>query len=238
MKRLGILALVAVAIYVAWAVAYPTYTHRYRLTIEVDTPEGVRSGSSVIEVTRNDARLLRFGGAQYIFKVRGEAVFIDLGAGRNVIGLLAMGAYAQFIDPLISLAIEAYGYDKWDEDAWAGRRPLQGPVELKPPFIPTLVAFSDLSDPKTVRVVYAADVRESAGPRRQPYVAVDRLAEFLGPGVRFERARLEATRDDVTRTIEQKLPWIAQMKSEGFGTRIDGEPGRFRLNVPYFTRAD
>lgn len=240
MKFLAILVAVGVALYLGVTFAFPSYTHRYRLTIEIDTPEGVRSGSSVIEVTRKDARLLRFGGARFTFHVRGEAVFVDLGANRNMIALLATGPDGQNIDQMISLPIEAYGYYKWDDDAWSHRAKMQGLVELNAPLIPTLVTIADVSDPKTAQVIYGFDfqeVREGGGALRHvPRLAVDRFSEKFGPGFRFKRATLEATRDDVTRRIEQKIPWIARMRAQGLESRIDGEPGKFRLNVPYLTR--
>src|SRR5262245_578483 len=74
----------------------PVYTYRYRLTVEVDTPEGLKSGSSVIETTVQDnteswgppeSRMVRS-------RTKGEAVFVDLGSGKHVIALLAMGPTA------------------------------------------------------------------------------------------------------------------------------------------------
>ena len=240
MKLFVILIAVAAALYLGVTLAFPSYTHRYRLTIEIDTPEGVRSGSSVIEVTREDTRWVLIAQGRFQFHVRGEAVFIDLGEGRNVVALLATGPYGQNVDQMVSLPIEAYGHYKWDEQAWAHRAKMRGPIELRPELTPTLVTMTDLSDPKSAQVVYGVDFREiregGGGLRRAPYVAVDRLAEKFGPGVRFKRAILETTDAKVTRIIEQKIPWIAQMKAAGLGSRIDGEPGKFRLNVPYLTR--
>jgi hypothetical protein len=221
-KRLAIFATISGAIYVGMTLAFPTFTHRYRLTIEIDTPDGVRSGSSVIEVVREDYRwmLLPVPGSRYQFRERSEAVFVDLGAGRNVIALLGHGARADNVSQMISLPIEAYGYYKWDENAWAGRLPMQGPVELRPPLVPTLIAFSNLSDPKTAQVVYATEVQRG----RDPTVAIDRFIEIFGPGVRFRRASVEIvpigtwpfnvlgwpralTGDPITRDIENLLPW-------------------------------
>ena len=71
----------------------PTVTYRYRLTIEVETPQGLRSGSSVIETTIRDTTgaVLSTPEARTISsKVRGEAVFVDLGEGRNVVAILAL----------------------------------------------------------------------------------------------------------------------------------------------------
>jgi hypothetical protein len=44
MKFLGILAALAVALYLGVTFAFLSYTHRYRLTIEIDAPRSVRSG--------------------------------------------------------------------------------------------------------------------------------------------------------------------------------------------------
>jgi hypothetical protein len=190
MRKLAIIVAIGVVLYVGIALAFPNYTHRYRLTVEVDTPEGVRSGSSVIEVTRKDFRWLPIRQGQYEFRVRGEAVFVDLGAGRNVIALMAHGPRAENVDQMTSLAIEAYGHYKWNEEAWAGRVKMQGPVELKPPLIPTLVTFSDLSDPKTARVLRS-----------------DNLESVFGPSVRFKRAWIDMTNAPAMTAIKKWLPW-------------------------------
>jgi hypothetical protein len=84
MKALAILAAIVGTISIGIALKYPTYTHRYRLTVEVDTPDGVRSGSSVIEVLRSDMGWFPFSQGLYDFRVHGEAAFVDLGANRNV----------------------------------------------------------------------------------------------------------------------------------------------------------
>jgi hypothetical protein len=74
-----------------WKVNYPTYTYRYRTTVEVEVDGTVHSGSSVIEVGINNQPPI--GSAPpYVAHLRGEAVFVDLGRGRNVIALLAAGA--------------------------------------------------------------------------------------------------------------------------------------------------
>lgn len=67
----------------------PSETLRYRLTIEVETPQGVRSGSSVIEVrgVRNpDWVNIEGRGTRASF--RGEAVAVDLPHGKTLFALL------------------------------------------------------------------------------------------------------------------------------------------------------
>jgi hypothetical protein len=77
-------------------ILFPDHTSRFRLTIEVETPDGIKSGSSVIETTfwesagwgPIEARGVRA-------EARGEAVFVDLGHGSFVVGLLGWGPIAQ-----------------------------------------------------------------------------------------------------------------------------------------------
>ena len=84
------------ASYAAYAIAYPTYSYRWRITIEVDTASGTRTGSSVLETTTIQyPAWLTLGANSSNTSVRGEAVFVDLGNGRNLVALLALGPHAE-----------------------------------------------------------------------------------------------------------------------------------------------
>ena len=50
MKWLGIACAAIVAGFVLYKINYPTYTYRYRMTVNVEVDGQMRSGSSVIEV--------------------------------------------------------------------------------------------------------------------------------------------------------------------------------------------
>ncbi|MEZ5787910.1 MAG: hypothetical protein R3D62_15880 [Xanthobacteraceae bacterium] len=235
MKALAIILGVVLALGVAFVWAFPTYSHRYRLTVEVDTPEGVRSASSVIEVVRKDERWVLIAQGAYVYRVHGEAVFVDLGGGRNVIALLAHGPNGTNVDQMISLGIEAYGHFKWDQDAWTGRTKMQGPVTLKAPLIPTFVTFSDLSDPKTARVV-----------------PPDAFEKVFGPGVHLRSVTLEMVPSGtwpftwlgwprslagvpVTRGIEAKLPMLKTHRD--WMRRINSRPNQFTPQYHLFKRS-
>ena len=209
MKALAMVVAVTAAAWAWIALGYPDHAHRFRLAVEVDTPDGIRTGSSVIEVERRD-----FGwvpvyspGKGVVFVVRGEAVFVDLGEGRNVVTVLAHGGNAEDVSRINSFWIEAHGRQRSEEeDVWSGRTELRGVVELRPPLVPTLVTFADPSDPKTVRVV-----------RPQDFEAV------FGPGFRFRRATLEMVPASVPVTdgvIERRLPWLVGMTTNLAGTRF------------------
>jgi hypothetical protein len=171
-----------------------TYTHRYRLSIEVETPGGIKIGSSIIQisVTGKADWILQSPGAYT--GAKGEAVFIDLGNGRNVIATLGFGPTGANTDMLTDLAAEAFGRNQafWYKQApsWEGRAELHGDL------IPTLVTFANPADPSTLRVV-------------KP----DEFEVVFGPGYRFKGAWIEMTKDSVTRVgIEEKLPWLNHME--------------------------
>ena len=60
--------------------------YRYRLTLDVETPEGAKTGSSVIEVRTWETH---FEGKRTNHEVRGQAVVVDLGARGLLFALLA-----------------------------------------------------------------------------------------------------------------------------------------------------
>jgi hypothetical protein len=197
MRPLGIIAL-CIAVLIVGAVigymsAYPTYSYRYRMTVEVMVDGAVRSGASVIEVKIN--KQPKFGQAPpQVSRVRGEAIFIDLGNGRNVVALLAAGAKAENVDYPYNVVPEVFGLTFDDRDL-RKLADLNGSRDLPTNFLPTFVTFSDLNDLKIARIV-------------SPY---DFEKEF-GPDVQFKRVWIEVTEDPVTRGIETKLSWLSHME--------------------------
>ena len=76
-------ALVAMAL--AGCAQTPWYTHRFRLHVEVETLDGIKTGSSVIEASQR--RVYGLNGTVGQPRISGDAVFVDLGGGRNVVAL-------------------------------------------------------------------------------------------------------------------------------------------------------
>jgi hypothetical protein len=98
-KIFTVLLICIVGLKAAWTLAYPTSKHRFRLTVNVETPAGLRSGSSVMEtvVERQPGWFaLKSGGHMAYPSLDGEAVFVDLGStpdgkSLNLIAPLAWG---------------------------------------------------------------------------------------------------------------------------------------------------
>ena len=104
MKWLAMLVVAFVGALLAYLVLYPTTSYRFRITLNVDTPQGLRSGSSVMEVrTRRYPAWTTLGNNTGQSSLTGEAVFVDLGPDvdskpRNVLALLAWGPRGENVD--------------------------------------------------------------------------------------------------------------------------------------------
>ncbi len=200
-------AIAIIAAAVIWrSVESPTYTHRFRLTIEAEVEGQVRRGSGVIEVRVTDYKVGMPGAKGTHARVLGEAVFLDLGKGRNVLAALGTGP-RDSIDGFAELTRAAFmpvhpGLSYRDVPNLTGVAPL---TEQQ---VPTLVTFSNLRDPKTARVI-----------------APDEFEEVFGSDVRFTRAFVEMVPagswpfnriggqaalagEPITRGLDKKLPWL------------------------------
>ena len=77
--------------------------HKYRLMVEVETPEGVKSASGILAV-QPDRGYSRSGRTRTL----GDAVLLDLGGGKNLIALLAHVDKTVELDGMNYLALRAY----------------------------------------------------------------------------------------------------------------------------------
>ena len=213
---------------------YPTY--RYRLTVEVDTPEGLKTGSSVIEVATSKGNKFAIPSPGSLsYKVRGEAVTVDLGARGLMFALLrsdessdwAAGAF-EAMAPETTIKERMKSDDAYGDSRAAAlllkgpqvvprwREPYRSATKQPRSGYPMLVRFADIADPRTVAKV-------------DP----DALAASFGKGVTLRRITVERTEDAVTSGIEGRLPdafwqrWVAIHEGEL------RKPGG-AINNPYF----
>jgi hypothetical protein len=71
-----------------------TEAYRYKLTLAVNTPQGVKRGSSVVEVLFYEVSIPDRGT---MHKLRGEALYLDLGPGaRPLIALLTSQLHEKY----------------------------------------------------------------------------------------------------------------------------------------------
>jgi hypothetical protein len=203
--------------------------HRYRLTLAVETPEGPRQASGVLQSLFS----YNYGanGTLTVCALRGEAVFLDLPGGRNLVMLLTHGPMGDRVDAMCTLPAWALlgpgGHSKLFDQGWLLRR-LSGSTTLPPELIPTLVTFTDLNNPASAQVVYATGTEErwvhGRGLVNVGKVFEDRFTALYGPGYALKEVRLEMVSAGIWPFNLLPIPFPQVL----FGTPITtGIKGRF-----------
>ena len=194
MVRRGVLGLLAGSAAAMLVACNTGNSIRYKITIEVKTPEGVRSGFAVREVTYKPASSGWFplGEAKGSAKLRGEAVVIDLPEGKSLFALLTSGE-----GDLNHAAMDLPGiFHQLNSDQvqlWPDPPQLREPIIANP--LPMLVTFVDIDDPKSVELVDPVNIAAS-----------------FGAGVKLTRIVIERTREPVTTGIAKRLKWLPAQK--------------------------
>lgn len=175
-----------------------TETFRYKMTVEVETPEGVKTGFAVRVMRYRNGDGFMFGEGKPQLRLIGEAVAVDVAPGKTLFALLTgQDGYVDYAGNGVSTVFRVMDTDGG---------PKGGPHELWPKVpvirkpitdpLPMLVTFKDNSDPKSVEQVDPAD-----------------LAANFGPGVMLKRITVEAADEDVTVGITKRLRWLEAQKS-------------------------
>ncbi len=197
-KWLGPLALLA-ALVIGDQIRINRPGHKYRLTVEVQTPDGIKSASGVMAVVPD--RGYSRGGRT---RTRGDALLVDLGGGRTLLALLAhLDNNALDLDGMNYVALRAYGAAGGKRVSFNEMSGMTGVVPVTGTLIPLLASFADLNDPGTARILRPDDLEGAFG---NGYRIGDVTAEVVPNG--FWPIDLGGVLGQpVSRGIEAKLPW-------------------------------
>lgn len=183
-------------------------SYRFKMTVEVDTPQGVRTGSSVYEVNVQKDIKLTAEMSNSQTSIRGEAVAIDIAPGRTLFALLkTVGVSGADSLSYMSMKTMDPGYNNNALDSAAriaAGDGIRSPAEVAPSDYPMLVTFTDMADPKSVTKVDPAD-----------------LAAAFGPGVKLRRITVAVTQEAVTSGIGKRLAWV--FDTFYFDKMLDGQ---------------
>jgi hypothetical protein len=196
-KWLGPLALLA-ALVIGDQIRINRPGHKYRLTVAVETPEGIKSASGVMAV--HPDRGYSRGGQT---RTRGDAVLVDLGGGKNLVALLAhLDNGALDLDGMNYVALRATNATGQNASFNQMSR-MTGAVPVRGAVMPVLVTFSDLNNPDTAHVVPPDDLEAAFG---KGFRLRGILAEVVPNGL-WPLDFGGPFGEPVTRGIAAKLPW-------------------------------
>ena len=198
LKWLGPLGLLA-ALVIGDQIRINRPGHKYRLTVEVETPAGIRSAAGVLAVTPD--RGYTRGGST---RPSGDAVVVDLDGVKRLVALLAHLDGKLDLDAINYVALRAYTAAGGKRVNFNDMSRQTGVVPVKGEVIPILLASSDPANPGSMKLV-SPDDAEAA----------------LGKGIRLRGITAEvvpngywpvdfggALGEPVTRGIAAKLPWL------------------------------
>jgi hypothetical protein len=201
----GVVLLVASYFVLMWSISYEW---NQKVTVMVETPEGIKSGSSVQHIEWiGGTSWGRPNGGNASSKTQGEAVVVDLGNGRVLFALLKgdgtshMGQAATIAQFALCKSGEmspgAVCFSKM-HNAGSGLS-----ADLKPGNLPMLVTFDDMNDPKTVKLV-----------------APKNLAATFGEGFALKSISVAITDEKVAQgTVGNVLGWLPDY----YDRRLDGD---------------
>ena len=164
------------------------YEWHQKLAVEVETPEGMKIGSSVMT-----ARLIDTHGPfvpaeanGVSFQLNGEAAVLEVSQGRYLFVLLSsVPALNWLVYPKME-SVKAGALLENGDDGGTGK------VALMPDQYPLLVTFDDINNPASVKRVNPAN-----------------LEATFGPGYRLNGITLSLTKEPVTKgEVEKVLGWL------------------------------
>ena len=184
--RILILLLVAMRLLVL-ASCGRDYDWHQKLTVEIETPEGLKTGSSVMSAQLIDTHgpFVPAEASGVSFRLHGEAVALEVSQGRYLFALIgSVPALNWLIYPTMDSAKAGALMENGDEGG-------NVKAALKRNEYPLLVTFDDINDPATVKRVEPAN-----------------LEATFGPGYRLTGMTLSLTNEPVTKgKLEKMLGW-------------------------------
>lgn len=186
-----------VAIVGWWKIEFPSATWRYKMTVIVETPEGIKTGSAVRQIGQfTDFKIGDAGGGAA--GATGEAVVVDLGKRGKL--FMTMGEDFYFI-------FEAFPFEGANTPAgikyYSHLKNAKSSILGLKNIVPQLVTFTDLNDPLTVKAV---DLKN--------------LSATFGEGVNLKDITVETTDEPMTLgVIDTVLPWLKGLN----GGYLDGQ---------------
>jgi len=202
-KMLNFVVIIAMS-FIIFKLIYPTYSWHQKLTVEIETPDGLVSGFSVVQSTmdiQSGFGLPEAGGGVKSWK--GEATIVELPSGKYLFVLLgdpvAMAQYSFFEEILEDPKARIKKISMSKIEGLRESRPL-----LRDRY-PLFVTFDDLDDPASVKLVDPDD-----------------LAATFGEGYALKSITLEITDEEVTRGEVLKVLdyfWWTKEKREKYNCK-------------------
>lgn len=183
-----------------WKLEFPSASWRYKITVEVETPEGIKTGSAVREVHAiSSIKIGDTGGGAA--GVEGEAVIVDMG-GHGVL-FATIGEDFGYRVMFMAFPFSKGGLTKEGMEYYSHLKNAKASL-LAINQLPRFVMFRNLNDPLSVKLV-----------------DIHNLSKDFGEGVRIKDITIETTDDPITWGVADKyLHWLSEITANIDGSKI------------------
>jgi len=155
----------------------PDYAWNQKITLVVDTPDGIKTGSAVTRVEWKRNHIFKDGG-NWWRKVYGEATYVDLGNGKYLFATIGESTTT-------TMAIRTLqpGYPRnWSfKEFYEDFKNLKKPLIVSKDNYPLLLTFGDINEPASVM-----------------QVTHNNIEDVLGEEISVKKITIEATKKNVT----------------------------------------
>lgn len=184
--------------------------YRYRLTIEIETPQGIVKGSAVQEMVHGSKIWLLPGGDSFNIDGYGEAVVVDLPHG--TLFVLLRPCPETVLEMALRYGVVKPSIDVASVEHWPTTRPqlFRALSYYRATVTVPYSAISDFVDPWDVKVfnLSFATFDNRNDPKSIRILDPQKLDREFGPGIRLSRIIFQSTDEPLTTTIEARLPWL------------------------------
>ena len=191
-------------------VTYPSYTYRYRMTVEVETPEGVKTGSSVVEIYNNQIPVSMaglFGGHYNWMNIEGEGVFVEIGDGK----ILFLDKISN--DHIMDILVDTFPIPIVDEKDKKIVYRIDNIREVMKYYGTLINSKAEVSEKNFPTMLAVVNKNNQEDIQR---VNSENMEEVFGEGIKLKRVVIEMTQNAVTKN---PLNSILRPKISGYEYR-------------------
>lgn len=207
--------------------------YHYRLTLQVDTPEGPRSGSSVISVSTAQSDHDSITPDAMGASAKGQAASVDLPNGFTLYALMAPPTsedWAQWIMVWLTPKHAARRLKEFYPDMVADHRIHILRARFRP-------SYGDGTPSMQVPRPYLLKMK-GADWRTAELVDPDKLADSFGTGYGLKSISVQMTNDNITYDIRKKLPWLSESPEPAVPTEFEYNKAKVLILHGFFYRSD
>lgn len=201
------------AIWLFWTLSYSHGLLRYKITVEIETPDGIKTGSSVWEIKLTPVPINNITG--YKDSVKGEAVLIDLGTRGKLFALKRGRNGRQWLHQVFYWAFPSPPgiYSNEDLIRFYSNVPFGSTASLPIKDYPLFVYLRDDNTPQTIEAIF--DIH-SGTHGQVGTVKTERLEEVFGKGVRIKDVSIQVTNEPAEFKLHETLSWLSKDKKTYF----------------------